>query len=351
MLRMNKNIVILPGDGIGPEITIEGQKVLSAVAKKFGHTFNYIYKDFGGVAIDHYGSPFPFDTRSAVQNADAVLLGAVGGPAWDRCEKRPEAGLLALRSALGAYANLRPVKIYDTLRSASPLKNEISAGTDLLVVRELTGGIYFGKRGTATDGGSAFDTEEYSGKEIERIARLAFDAARTRRGAVCSIDKANVLDSSKLWRRCVSAVAKEYPDVALTHMYVDNAAMQLIRKPSQFDVMLTTNMFGDILSDEASMITGSIGMLPSASLGGTVGIFEPIHGSAPDIAGHNIANPVGTILSCAMMLRYAFGLHQEAAAIESAVERTLNAGIFTKDLNPNCVTCTEMGSAIATNLN
>lgn len=342
---MKKIITVLSGDGIGPEICTEAIKVLDKVVKAHGHEFTYVFKDFGGVAIDHYGSPFPFDTRQAVLNCDAVLLGAVGGPAWDKCEKRPESGLLALRSALGAYANLRPAKIYDTLVDASPLKREVCQGTDLLMVRELTGGIYFGKRGNAPDGSSAFDTEEYSGAEIQRIAEVAFEQARLRRKKVCSIDKANVLDSSKLWRRCVEAVSKSYPDVELEHMYVDNAAMQLVKRPTQFDVVLCSNMFGDILSDEASMVCGSIGTMPSASIGGKVGIFEPIHGSAPDIAGQNIANPIGTILSCAMMLRE-FGLYEEAADIESAVEKTLADGIFTRDLSPNSVTCSEMGDAI-----
>ena len=342
---MKKNITVLAGDGIGPEICAEAVKILDAAVSASGHEFTYVYKDFGGVAIDHYGSPFPFDTREAVLNCDAVLLGAVGGPKWDKCEKRPESGLLALRSALGAYANLRPAKIYDELIDASPLKPEICKGTDLLMVRELTGGIYFGKRGNAPDGSSAYDTEEYSGAEIQRIAEVAFNHARLRRKKVCSIDKANVLDSSRLWRRCVEAVAKSYPDVELEHMYVDNAAMQLVKRPTQFDVVLCSNMFGDILSDEASMVCGSIGTMPSASVGGKVGIFEPIHGSAPDIAGQNIANPIGTILSCAMMLRE-FEMFAEAERIESAVKKNLSDGIFTKDLNKNGVTCSEMGDAI-----
>ncbi|MDD6204948.1 MAG: 3-isopropylmalate dehydrogenase [Firmicutes bacterium] len=344
-----KNIVVLSGDGIGPEICTEAVKVLSAASKKHGFELNFIYKDFGGCAIDHYGTPFPFDTRSAVGKADAVLLGAVGGPAWDKCAKRPESGLLELRSSLGAYANLRPARIYKALEDSSPLKREICQGTDILMVRELTGGIYFGKRGTSESGDRAFDTEEYSGAEIERIARVAFEQARSRRRRLCSVDKANILDSSKLWRRCVEALAKQYPDVEVTHMYVDNAAMQLVRCPSQFDVILCSNMFGDILSDEASMICGSIGTMPSASIGGKAGIFEPIHGSAPDIAGQNAADPIGAVLSGAMLLR-SLGYDAAAQDIERAVELTLNDGIFTRDLSPVCVTCSEMGDAIAARL-
>lgn len=344
-----KNIVVLSGDGIGPEICTEAVKVLSAASKKHGFELNFIYKDFGGCAIDHYGTPFPFDTRSAVGKADAVLLGAVGGPAWDKCAKRPESGLLELRSSLGAYANLRPARIYKVLEDSSPLKREICKGTDILMVRELTGGIYFGKRGTSESGDRAFDTEEYSGAEIERIARVAFEQARSRRCRLCSVDKANILDSSRLWRRCVEALAKQYTDVEVTHMYVDNAAMQLVRCPSQFDVILCSNMFGDILSDEASMICGSIGTMPSASIGGKAGIFEPIHGSAPDIAGQNAADPIGTVLSGAMLLR-SLGYDAAAQDIERAVELTLNDGIFTRDLSPVCVTCSEMGDAVTARL-
>ena len=344
-----KNIVVLSGDGIGPEICTEAVKVLSAASKKHGFELNFIYKDFGGCAIDHYGTPFPFDTRSAVGKADAVLLGAVGGPAWDKCAKRPESGLLELRSSLGAYANLRPARIYKALEDSSPLKREICQGTDILMVRELTGGIYFGKRGTSESGDRAFDTEEYSGAEIERIARVAFEQARSRRRRLCSVDKANILDSSRLWRRCVEALAKQYTDVEVTHMYVDNAAMQLVRCPSQFDVILCSNMFGDILSDEASMICGSIGTMPSASIGGKAGIFEPIHGSAPDIAGQNAADPIGTVLSGAMLLR-SLGYDAAAQDIERAVELTLNDGIFTRDLSPVCVTCSEMGDAVTARL-
>ena len=319
-----KNIVVLSGDGIGPEICTEAVKVLSAASKKHGFELNFIYKDFGGCAIDHYGTPFPFDTRSAVGKADAVLLGAVGGPAWDKCAKRPESGLLELRSSLGAYANLRPARIYKALEDSSPLKREICQGTDILMVRELTGGIYFGKRGTSESGDRAFDTEEYSGAEIERIARVAFEQARSRRRRLCSVDKANILDSSRLWRRCVEALAKQYTDVEVTHMYVDNAAMQLVRCPSQFDVILCSNMFGDILSDEASMICGSIGTMPSA-------------------------DPIGTVLSGAMLLR-SLGYDDAAQDIERAVELTLNDGIFTRDLSPVCVTCSEMGDAVTARL-
>lgn len=343
---MSKKIAVLSGDGIGPEICTEAVKVMSVAAARHGSDLSFDFADFGGCAIDHFGAPFPFATRRAVDSADAVLLGAVGGPKWDKCEKRPESGLLELRAHMGAYANLRPARIFPALIGASPLKEEICAGTDLMVVRELTGGIYFGKRGNSDNGDSAFDTEQYSGYEIERIARTAFEQARLRRKKVCSVDKANVLASSKLWRRCVEAVAKDYPDVALTHMYVDNAAMQLVHDPRQFDVLLCSNMFGDILSDEASMICGSIGTMPSAGIGGRAGIFEPIHGSAPDIAGKNIADPIGTVLSGAMLLRY-LGLAAEAASIENAVELTLKDGIFTPDLSAKCVTCSEMGDAIA----
>ncbi len=343
-----KNIVLLKGDGIGPEIAAQAVKVLSVL-----DGFNIDEKDFGGCAIDKTGEPLPQSTLKAALSADAVLLGAVGGPKWDSCPKRPEAGLLGLRAALKAYANLRPAVIYEDLKHISPLKDEIiSRGVDIMVVRELTGGIYFGKRGRGTEEGGeyAYDTEKYSAAEIERIARLAFDISLKRNKRVCSVDKANVLESSRLWRSTVQKVAKDYPEVELEHMYVDNASMQLVRDPAQFDVILTSNMFGDILSDEASMLTGSIGMLPSASLGGQTGLYEPIHGSAPDIAGQNIANPIGMVLSVAMMLKYSFNMDNESALLEKAVNMAVS-GARTKDIcgGGKSVGCEEMGDIIAHN--
>ena len=343
-----KNIVLLKGDGIGPEIAAQAVKVLSVLGG-----FNIDEKDFGGCAIDKTGEPLPQSTLKAALSAEAVLLGAVGGPKWDSCPKRPEAGLLGLRAALKAYANLRPAVIYEDLKHISPLKDEIiSRGVDIMVVRELTGGIYFGKRGRGTEEGGeyAYDTEKYSAAEIERIARLAFDISLKRNKRVCSVDKANVLESSRLWRSTVQRVAKDYPEVELEHMYVDNASMQLVRDPAQFDVILTSNMFGDILSDEASMLTGSIGMLPSASLGGQTGLYEPIHGSAPDIAGQNIANPIGMVLSVAMMLKYSFNMDNESALLEKAVNMAVS-GARTKDIcgGGKSVGCEEMGDIIAHN--
>lgn len=343
-----KNIVLLKGDGIGPEIAAQAVKVLSVL-----DGFNIDEEDFGGCAIDKTGEPLPQSTLKAALSADAVLLGAVGGPKWDSCPKRPEAGLLGLRAALKAYANLRPAVIYEDLKHISPLKDEIiSRGVDIMVVRELTGGIYFGKRGRGTEEGGeyAYDTEKYSAAEIERIARLAFDISLKRNKRVCSVDKANVLESSRLWRSTVQRVAKDYPEVELEHMYVDNASMQLVRAPAQFDVILTSNMFGDILSDEASMLTGSIGMLPSASLGGQTGLYEPIHGSAPDIAGQNIANPIGMVLSVAMMLKYSFNMDNESALLEKAVNMAVS-GARTKDIcgGGKSVGCEEMGDIIAHN--
>ncbi len=343
-----KNIVLLKGDGIGPEIAAQAVKVLSVL-----DGFNINEEDFGGCAIDKTGEPLPQSTLKAALSAEAVLLGAVGGPKWDACPKRPEAGLLGLRAALKAYANLRPAVIYEDLKHISPLKDEIiSRGVDIMVVRELTGGIYFGKRGRGTEEGGeyAYDTEKYSAAEIERIARLAFDISLKRNKRVCSVDKANVLESSRLWRSTVQRVAKDYPEVELEHMYVDNASMQLVRAPAQFDVILTSNMFGDILSDEASMLTGSIGMLPSASLGGQTGLYEPIHGSAPDIAGQNIANPIGMVLSVAMMLKYSFNMDNESALLEKAVNMAVS-GARTKDIcgGGKSVGCEEMGDIIAHN--
>ena len=352
---MEKTITVIRGDGIGPEIVNQAIRVLDRIAEKFGHTFHYQDILAGGCAIDAYGTSLPKESLEKCLNCDSVLLGAVGGPKWDGVPKeiRPEAALLGIRSAMGLYANLRPARLFYQLSEASPLKPEITEkGIDLMMVRELTGGAYFGAHVTSEENGElvAHDDMNYSVHEIRRIARTAFDIARKRNSRVISVDKANVLDTSRLWRKIVHEVAAEYPDVTCTDMLVDNTAMQLVRNPSQFDVIVTENLFGDILSDEASMITGSIGMMASASLGeGTRGMYEPIHGSAPDIAGQNIANPIGTILSAAMMLRYSFDLPEEASCIESAVDRVLNAGIRTGDIwseGTAKVTCSGMGDAI-----
>jgi 3-isopropylmalate dehydrogenase len=331
-------ITLLAGDGIGPEIAAVARELLDAVSRRHGFELLYDEQPIGGAAIDATGEPLPPSTLEACREADAVLLAAIGSPQYDSLprEKRPESGLLALRAGLGLFANLRPVKIIPALAGASSLKPEVIEGVDLLVVRELTGGVYFGtpKGRVEADGHvRAFNTMAYSDFEIDRIARVGFDLALQRGGRLCSVDKANVLDVSQLWRDRVEAIATDYPDVALSHMYVDNAAMQLVRAPKQFDVILTSNLFGDILSDEAAMLTGSIGMLPSASLGSSgPGLFEPIHGSAPDIAGQDLANPMAMVLSAAMLLR--IGLKQNAAAadLEAAVERTLEAGFRTGDL-------------------
>ena len=349
---MEFNIALLKGDGIGPEIVDSAVAVLEKTADKFGHKFNFTPYRIGGCAIDATGMPLPQETVDGCLASDSVLLGAVGGPKWDDLagDIRPEKALLGIRSALGLYTNLRPAKLYPALRAASPLKDEIvGGGFDILIVRELTGGIYFGDRGYREGkyGQEAYDTEAYSVTEIERIGRAAFEAAMKRSKRLCSIDKANVLETSRLWRKTMHKLAEEYPEVCYTDMFVDNAAMQLVRDPRQFDVIVTSNMFGDILSDEASQITGSIGMLASASLGASKrGLYEPIHGSAPDIAGKNIANPIATILSGAMMLRYSFGLAKEADAIEAAVDKVLNDGCRTTDLmgtdKGTPLTCTEM---------
>lgn len=335
----NYNITVLKGDGIGPDIVAEAMNVLEAIGKKYNHKFNFNEKLVGGAALDACGVPLPDDTLEACKNCDSILLGAVGGPKWDNLPSnmRPEAGaLLRLRKELGLYANLRPAIIHKALSSASPIKPEIIGDSlDILVVRELTGGIYFGERGHREGkyGEEAYDVEAYSEFEVKRIAKTAFEAAMKRNKRVTSIDKSNVLESSKLWRKAVIEVAKDYPEVELDHMYVDNAAMQLVRNPKHFDVIVTSNIFGDIISDEASQITGSIGMLPSASLSdGAFGMYEPIHGSAPDIAGMDIANPIATILSAGMMLRYSFGLNAEADAIEAAVTEVLDAGYRTPDI-------------------
>ena len=355
---MEYKIALVKGDGIGPEIVDSAVRVLEKIGRKFGHTFTCTPYLAGGCAIDETGIPLPQETVDGCLAADSVLLGAVGGPKWDKNpgNLRPEKALLGLRAALGLFTNLRPAKIYPALAGDCPLRPDIVAdGFDMVMVRELTGGIYFGERGRRDGkyGPEAYDTEAYSVMEIERIARVAFETARKRRKNVISIDKANVLETSRLWRETVHRIAEEYPDVTCTDMLVDNAAMQLVRNPAQFDVVVTTNMFGDILSDEASQITGSIGLLPSASLGSTKrGLYEPIHGSAPDIAGQNKANPIATILSAAMMLRYSFDLGAEADAIEAAVDRVLNKGLRTADLGGGeaSLGCTEMTDAILAEL-
>ena len=353
---MNYKLAVIPGDGIGPDVVEQTLLVLDKVGEKFGHTFQYHKVLAGGCAIDATGGCLPQETIDVCKASDAVLLGAVGGWKWDTLpgDQRPERALLGLRKALGLFANLRPALLFEQLADASPLKPEILAGgLDIVVVRELTGGIYFGEKGVKdTDlGPAAYDIEQYAEEEVRRIAKVAFDMAMKRSKHVTSVDKANVLESSRLWRRVVTEVAKDYPEVTLDHLYVDNAAMQLVRNPRQFDVIVTSNIFGDILSDEASQITGSIGMLPSASLAqGNFGIYEPVHGSAPDIAGQDKANPMATILSAAMMLRYTFGLGQEADAIENAVKSVLDQGYRTPDLfagEGTLVGTAEMGRRIA----
>ncbi|MEI6386835.1 MAG: 3-isopropylmalate dehydrogenase [Spirochaetota bacterium] len=352
---MKFNIVTIPGDGIGPDVIREALGVLDAVAVRFGHSFVVTEELMGGVALDATGEPLPAKTLAACKAADAVLLGAVGGPKWDDLpgSKRPEAGLLALRGGLKVFANLRPAKMFPQLSEASPLKPAlIEGGLDVLIVRELTGGMYFGDKGRNAAGDEAWDTERYSRLEIERLVRVGFDAARGRSKKLCVVDKANVLESGRLWRETAKAMAAEWPDVELSFMYVDNCAMQLVRNPRQFDVIATSNMFGDILSDEASMVTGSIGMLASASVGaGGPGLFEPIHGSAPDIAGQDKANPLATILSVALMLRHSLGLEKEAQAVEEAVGRTLDAGLRSADIataapGERLVGTREMGAAV-----
>ena len=357
---MNYNISLIPGDGIGPEIVAEAKKVLDKVCEKYGHTFSYSEVLLGGVSIDVHGVPLTDEAIATAKASDAVLMGSIGGDAktspWYKLEpsKRPEAGLLAIRKALNLFANLRPAYLYNELRAACPLRDEIIGdGFDMIIVRELTGGLYFGERKTVEENGvkKAIDTLSYNENEIRRIAIKAFDIAMKRRKKVTSVDKANVLDSSRLWRKVVEEVAKDYPEVTLEHMLVDNCAMQLVRDPKQFDVILTENMFGDILSDEASMVTGSIGMLSSASLNETrFGLYEPSHGSAPDIAGQNKANPIATILSAAMMLRFSLDLDEEANAVEAAVQKVLTAGYRTGDImSEGCtlVGTKEMGDLIA----
>jgi len=355
---MKATIAVLAGDGVGQEIVPEAVTVLKAVAQQSGHTFEFVEAPVGGQAIDQTGVPLPPETLALAKRSDAVMLGAVGGPKWEGLDYaiRPERALLGLREQLGLYANLRPAKLYSMLADASTLKREVVEGIDILVVRELTGGIYFGKpKGIEKipGGERGVNTEVYTTEEIRRIAIVAFEAARKRRKKVMSVDKANVLESSELWRRVVIDVHTQYPDVELSHMYVDNCAMQLVRNPKQFDVIVTTNMFGDILSDEAAMLTGSIGMLPSASIGAKTGMYEPIHGSAPDIAGKNIANPIATIASAAMMLSYAFKLDKEAAAVERAIVATLEQGFRTREIHTPGMTLVgtrEMGEAVLKNV-
>lgn len=355
---MNKNIAVIRGDGIGPEIVNEAIKVLNAIAEKYGHTFTYTDADMGGCAIDKYGDPLPQSELDKCLNADSVLLGAVGGPKWDSVpgNMRPEKGLLRIRSGMGVYSNNRPAKIWPQLAAASPLKPEIvEKGIDFIIVRELIGGIYFGEHKTYDENGEKIseDLMKYSESEIERIGRIGFETARKRRKKLCSVEKSNVLDTSRLWKSVMHRLANEYPDVELSDMLVDNCAMQIVKNPAQFDVIVTENMFGDILSDEASMITGSIGMIPSSSLGATSnGLYEPIHGSAPDIAGQDIANPIGTILSAAMMLRFSFDMPAEADDIEAAVGSVLTKGFRTQDIlgseeGVKPVKCSQMGNLIA----
>lgn len=358
---IRKEIISLPGDGIGPEVTNEAIKILKAICHRHGYKLNVREFPFGGVSIEQYGEPLTQQTLEACQNASGVLLGAVGDPKWDNVpkEKRPEAGLLRIRKELGLFANLRPIQVYTPLLHASSLKSEVIRDVDILIVRELTGGIYFGQprfTSSTDDGMYAVDTLEYHESEIKRIAEKAFEAAAGRESTLCSVDKANVLDTSRLWRETVTSCTDRWTDVNLSHMLVDNCAMQLVRNPGQFDVILTSNMFGDILSDEASMLTGSIGMLPSASLGETTALFEPVHGSAPDIAGQAKANPIAAIASAAMLCRYALDLEEAAVEIEEAIEATLADGFRTPDIYTSSpkeylVSTSEMGSAILKHLN
>jgi len=333
---MTKEIVVLPGDGIGQEIIDSAVQVLQTIGEKYNHDFTFIQHDIGGTSYDRHGTPLTDEAIAACENADAILLGAIGGPKWDKLPvaDRPEAGLLKIRKALNLYANIRPIKGFAPLLHASPLKEEVIDGSDIYIVRELTGGLYFGTPRERRDGGNTVvDTLLYTREEIERIVERGFESAMMRGKHLTSVDKANVLESSRLWREIVEEKSKDYPEVTVEHMLVDSAAMKLITNPTGFDVIVTENLFGDILSDEASVLTGSIGMLPSASLSDTVGLYEPIHGSAPDIAGQGIANPLGMILSAAMMLRFAFDLQAEADAIEKAVEESLQAGYHTGDLS------------------
>ena len=368
---MNYAIALIPGDGIGPDVVQEAVEILDAVGDRFGHVFNYVELSAGGKAIDESGVPLPPETLESAKACDAVLLGAVGGPQWEKLpgHLRPERALLGLRSGLGVYANLRPAALLPQLRAACPIKDEVLIASnengkpefDLLIVRELTGGLYFGERGRTPDGTAAFDTEVYSKTEIERVLRAGYRAALLRRKKLCMVDKANVLESSRLWREVAAVVAQDYPQVETSYLYVDNCAMQLIRAPGQFDVIVTSNLFGDILSDEASVLTGSIGMLASASLGDpapeiaassggkktTMGLYEPIHGSAPDIAGKDLANPLATILSVAMLLRHSFSLEKEALSIEAAVNKVLDQGYRTRDIASRATATLSTGGTAA----
>lgn len=352
-------ILVIEGDGIGPEIVPTAVKVLQKIGEKFGHGFNFEHALMGHCAIEATGQPLPQETLDKAKRSDAVLFGAIGHPKYDNdpsAKVRPEQGLLQIRKELGLFANIRPIRLFDQLLSSSAIKEDILKGTDILFFRELTGGVYFGERGRREDGNFAYDTMSYSKYEVERIARLAFEAAKMRRKKVTSVDKANVLESSRLWREVVTEVAKDYPDVQLEHLFVDNASMQLIIRPTSFDVVLTENMFGDILTDEASQIAGSIGMLASASIGSEVGLFEPIHGSAPDIAGQNKANPLATILSAGLLLETGLGLKAESEAVFEAVKRTLEQGyrgrdISTSSTDPDKILGTEeMGDKVLENL-
>ena len=362
---MNYTITVLPGDGIGPEVITEAVKVLNAVGDKFGHIFTPQSGPVGGNAIDNFGTPLPEETKKLCENTDGILFGAVGGPKWDdpQAKTRPEDGILAIRKNLGLFANLRPVKIYPQLINSSPVKPEILQNVDMLIIRELTGGLYFAepkKRWEEDSERKAVDTLLYSEHEIERVVKVAFELAKSRKQHVTSVDKANVLESSRLWREVTIEVSKQYPEIELDHLLVDNASMQIFREPSRFDVIVAENTFGDILTDEASILSGSMGMLPSASLAGTPGssktnvnLFEPIHGSAPDIAGQGIANPLGTILSMALMLRYSLNLHEEANAVERAVEGVLSEGFRTTDIASDggeIIATERMGDLIAGNV-
>lgn len=332
---MKKNIALLPGDGVGPEVTAEAVKVLKKIATKYNHEFIFTEGLIGGVAISKVGDPFPKETEKLCLKSDAILFGAIGDPKFDNnpsAKIRPEQGLLKMRKTLGLYANVRPIFTYESLLDKSPLKKEIVTGVDFVVIRELIGGIYFGKRGIGDNGNSAYDTSTYTKDEIKRVSKFAFNLALRRRKLLTLVDKANVLETSRLWRETVQEMTKDYPAVTVNYMFVDNASMQIIKRPTEFDVILTENMFGDILTDEASVITGSIGMLPSSSIGEKTSLYEPIHGSYPKAAGKNTANPVGTILSAAMMLEYSFGMKKEAEAIRNAVKKTIEKGYGTKDL-------------------
>lgn len=353
---MDAKIMLLPGDGIGPEVTAKAVAVLEKVASKFGHNFTFEEGLMGGIAIDKTGTALPDETLNAAEQCDAILLGAVGGPKWDNpaAPVRPEQGLLKIRQHFGLFANLRPVRAYPMLAEHAPLRRDLLEGIDMLFVRELTGGIYFGARQEQGDGDSAYDTMLYRTDEVKRVADVAFRAAQGRRKKVTSVDKANVLAAMRLWRRTVVEVHEDYADVALEHVLVDACTMHLITRPASFDVIVASNIFGDILSDEASVLAGSLGMLPSASLGaGTMGLYEPVHGSAPDIAGQGKANPTGAILSAAMLLRYSLGLEAEAQAVERAVEQTLGSGAYTADIAPrggNFVSTTEFAQTVMTHI-